>query len=95
MVNRSARVEAAAAGGQVLVSASAWAALQEYLEDKNNASKYDIKPIGEFELKGLEGKEFLTQCLPIELKDRSFAVESKKEASVDRGPSGFFFFFFF
>ena len=88
MVNRSARVESVAAGGQVMVSGSTWAAIEAKMQG-DLAPKFESTFVGEFELKGLEGKEKITQILPTRISKREFANESgKKESKAQRGPTG-------
>jgi len=73
MVNRAARVEGHAAGGQVLVSASVHgvAGLGSL---KGGGRGLDVKDLGEFELKGIAGKERLFQVLPERLAHRRFGL---------------------
>jgi len=87
MVNRSARVEGQAAGGQLLVSGSTWDAIEGELTGPRK-DEFTWKYLGEFELKGLEGKERITQILPKAIEGRVFETESKKKKEVKKGPTG-------
>lgn len=81
-------MESVAAGGQLMVSGSTWEAIKERLTG-DLGPKFDCKYMGEYELKGLEGKEKITQVLPAAISKRVFDVHSaKKEAKGERGPKG-------
>jgi len=67
VVNRAARVEAAAHGGQVLVSAAAWACAEPSVKETNKLTE-----LGEHGLKGLSKPEVLRQLLPPRFAARSF-----------------------
>jgi hypothetical protein len=58
-----------AKGGQILVSEDVFDKIKEHLDELGNP---EIIELGEFELKGLEKKEFIRQVSPYSLKDRKF-----------------------
>lgn len=71
VVNRAARVGAAARGGQVLVSESALEALGRPLPDGTA-----VEDLGERTLRGLDRPERLYQLLPQALRARSFPAQA-------------------
>jgi hypothetical protein len=81
MVNRSARVEGIAQGGQILMSSSVWDSIQSSLQDLGNP---EIADLGEFQLKGLDTKTHILQMLPRNLTARKFPVASKPESQEDK-----------
>ena len=76
MVNRAARVEGKANGGQVLISEDAFKAIEESLSQLGDPI---VTELGEFELKGLEKKEFLRQLTPLSLRERKFPEPPNEE----------------
>ena len=54
-VNRSARVEGATKGGQVIVSGDTWEIIKDHLEELGNP---ETEFLGEFTLKGRSQKHF-------------------------------------
>merc|ERR1712188_210396 len=64
MVNRSARVEGSAKGGQILISGDAFELIKDSLNELGSPS---IKDLGEFRLKGLTSDTRLIEVLPKEL----------------------------
>lgn len=70
MVNRTARIEQKAQGGQILISKAVYDAIQPHLEELGNPV---IEDFGIHELKGLEEPEHLMQVLPRSLQEREFA----------------------
>ena len=69
MVNRAARVGAAAHGGQILVSGSVWNQISARLSQADMPVYNDL---GEHRLKGLESLERLVSILPEPLAERRF-----------------------
>jgi len=72
MVNRSARIESVAKGGQIVLSDITLQEIEVYLAALGNP---DIKYLGDFKLKGLESSQKIYQILPQELSERVFEVE--------------------
>ena len=68
MVNRSARVEGVAHGGQILISGDVWNMIQDDLDELQNPV---VEDKGVFRLKGLETDTHLLQILPRKLNGRS------------------------
>lgn len=76
MVNRSARVEGVAHGGQIVLSSDVW----EEVKDKTREfDDPEVTLLGDFKLKGLETETRLYQLLPPELTGRKFPKEEKPE----------------
>jgi predicted ATPase/class 3 adenylate cyclase len=71
MVNTTARVAAAAHGGQVLVSGSAWARVASEAESLGRPA---ARPLGTFRLKGIESAVPLVELLPASLSARRFGA---------------------
>eukprot|EP01119_Soliformovum_irregulare_P015373 TRINITY_DN4320_c0_g1_i2.p1 TRINITY_DN4320_c0_g1~~TRINITY_DN4320_c0_g1_i2.p1 ORF type:complete len:1649 (+),score=817.75 TRINITY_DN4320_c0_g1_i2:111-5057(+) len=69
MVNRSARVEGVAQGGQIIISGNVWDEIKTKLDDLGNPV---VRPLGKFQLKGLNEETTLTQILPLTLAGRKF-----------------------
>jgi len=69
MVNRGARVEGVAHGGQVVLSASSWEASSLAVEVPSGLVVVDL---GDFALRGLVGEERIRQVLPVQLAGRDF-----------------------
>jgi len=82
MVNRSARVESCANGGQIVISGDVWDKIQKEI---NKIPKFVSQYLGERELKGLSTTTHIYEILPIELKNRKFAQEGPK---VSKGVKG-------
>ncbi len=70
MVNRSARVEGATHGGQIIVSSTVVAALGENMLP--SLDEPQMRLLGDFQLKGLDTPETLYELLPRELARRTF-----------------------
>lgn len=66
-VNAAARIEALAFGGQTLLSSDVYGQLSESVKDKSL-----LHVVGGLRLKGIEDEVFIYQCLPTELKGRTF-----------------------
>jgi len=79
MVNRCARVEGVARGGQVVLSAAAWeaAGLAEALP-----ADLVAVDLGSHALRGLVGEERIHQVLPAALATRSFPAEQNPEQTM-------------
>lgn len=81
MVNRSARVESVAHGGQIVISQDVLKAIEKDLSALNDPA---ISPLGRFKLKGIDDEMELFQILPFHLTDREFpkasppSIEEKK-----------------
>jgi predicted ATPase/class 3 adenylate cyclase len=80
MVNLAARVGDAGQGGQVLVSGEAWARVRGELESLGWPV---TRPLGEYQLKGIEEPIELVEVLPPALVERRF--ESLRVQRVRRG----------
>jgi class 3 adenylate cyclase len=73
VVNRAARVEGQAAGGQIIISGSVWSEIEDQLES-GYSMKVWTKPIGQVVLKGMDEPETITLILPHQLRNRTFAT---------------------
>jgi len=73
MVNRSARIESVAKGGQVVLSDTVLAEIENYFEALGTP---EIKDLGFFKLKGLDSDQRIYQLLPDPLKERIFEMEA-------------------
>ncbi|MGZ3460986.1 MAG: ATP-binding protein, partial [Archangium sp.] len=80
MVNVAARVASAGHGGQVLVSAAAWARVEGALEALGGPV---VRPLGDDHLKGLEEAVSLVELVPASLAERRF--EPLRVERVRRG----------
>lgn len=80
MVNRSARVESVANGGQVVCSRQVYDRVHEAL--KTSAWTPTEKDLGLFELKGLNDATHIMQFLPFSLRERTFAAAVNAEAEL-------------
>jgi len=70
MVNRAARVEGTAHGGQIVMSAEVFAETKEQIE--NGTMKAEVMDMGTHRLKGLQSDTHLYQILPSALVLRTF-----------------------
>ena len=66
-VNAAARIEALAFGGQTLLSSEVYTQLSDETKDKSL-----LHVVGGLHLKGIEDEMYIYQCLPRELKGRTF-----------------------
>ena len=66
-VNAAARIEALGFGGQTLMSSEVYTQLSEETKDKSL-----LHVVGGLRLKGIEEEVYIYQCLPRELKGRTF-----------------------
>lgn len=71
MVNRSARVEGTACGGQIVVSGDVWNEIKQNLKEVGSLV---YKFMGEHKLKGLETTTALYEILPGSLQERNFPI---------------------
>ncbi len=81
MVNRAARIAAAAHGGQILISEALRAAAGEVL------SSAEVRDLGEHRLKGLERPERLFQAMPKSLAGRAFGPLRTLSAAATNLPA--------
>jgi class 3 adenylate cyclase len=86
MVNRSARVEGATHGGQVIVSSTVVAELGENMLP--NLDDPHMRQLGDVQLKGLDTPETLYELLPRELAPRRFPAPPVPPVPVPPPPSG-------
>lgn len=78
VVNRAARVQSAANGGQIIMSGSTWAEIEPVIDTlEENGVPLGIR-LGEFRLKGLDSKEPLIELKPSGLKMRQFPAPFSK-----------------
>ncbi|KAL9643316.1 hypothetical protein ABK040_014771 [Willaertia magna] len=70
VVNRAARVEGQAAGGQIVISSSVWAEIMDKIE--NFSVKIWTKFLGTVALKGMDEPETIRMILPYRLRNRKF-----------------------
>lgn len=70
VVNRSARVEGQAAGGQIVISNSVWDAIKDKLD--TFSEKVWCKYMGPVVLKGMDDPEVIRTILPYQLRNRVF-----------------------
>eukprot|EP00817_Percolomonadidae_sp_ATCC50343_P007818 CAMPEP_0117431712 /NCGR_PEP_ID=MMETSP0758-20121206/11252_1 /TAXON_ID=63605 /ORGANISM="Percolomonas cosmopolitus, Strain AE-1 (ATCC 50343)" /LENGTH=111 /DNA_ID=CAMNT_0005221007 /DNA_START=234 /DNA_END=565 /DNA_ORIENTATION=+ len=74
VVNKAARVEGCADGGEVCVSSDVWNDIEEHLNPE--ISKFTYLPMVRkklsVQLKGIDGNEVVRSLLPVKLKDRKF-----------------------
>lgn len=75
MVNRSARIESVAKGGQIVLSDATLAEIENFMEPLNTPQ---IKDLGMFKLKGLDSDQRIYQMLPMALSERIFEVEAPR-----------------
>jgi class 3 adenylate cyclase len=66
-VNAASRIEALAFGGQTLLSSEVFTQLSDKVKDECR-----LHVVGGLKLKGIEDEVFLHQCLPLNLKGRTF-----------------------
>merc|ERR1712137_486607 len=71
MVNRSARVEGTAHGGQIVISGDCYTQIQDALES-DEFGEVEVKDMGQHRLKGLQTDTQLFQILPKSLAGRIF-----------------------
>ncbi|HEY9854947.1 MAG TPA: adenylate/guanylate cyclase domain-containing protein, partial [Stenomitos sp.] len=89
MVNRAARISGAAHGGQIVLGAEAWKAVQPHLAALGAPQAVEL---GRFHFKGLVEPEALVQLLPTSLGDRSFPppkAQDVKKTNLVPSPSRF------
>lgn len=89
MVNRAARIASAAHGGQIVVGADAWKALEPRLAELGVP---EARELGTFHFKGLLEPETLVQVLPRTLGDRAFPppkAQDVKKTNLVPNPSRF------
>lgn len=78
MVNRAARVESVASGGQIVMSGDVYEKVKSELPKLSWAPV--VLDLGDFELKGLADATHIWQVLPLSLSERKFeAVVSKEQ----------------
>jgi DNA repair exonuclease SbcCD ATPase subunit len=80
MVNRSARVESVANGGQIVMSSNVYDLVADQLKDCKFAP--EVLDLGTFDLKGLNDATHILQILPDSLKERKFAAVVTKEQAL-------------
>lgn len=77
MVNRAARVESVAAGGQVVMSSSV---LEEMGGPNAVLAGMTVSDLGSFKLKGLNDETHILQIMPVSLAERSFVQATEQPA---------------
>ena len=77
VTNTAARIEAAGFGGQTLISSEVCSKLS--VEVKEDCA---LVAVGAIELRGVSQQMFLYQCLPKELKERTFDAKFRKRPST-------------
>eukprot|EP00817_Percolomonadidae_sp_ATCC50343_P003462 CAMPEP_0117430630 /NCGR_PEP_ID=MMETSP0758-20121206/10184_1 /TAXON_ID=63605 /ORGANISM="Percolomonas cosmopolitus, Strain AE-1 (ATCC 50343)" /LENGTH=753 /DNA_ID=CAMNT_0005218871 /DNA_START=844 /DNA_END=3108 /DNA_ORIENTATION=+ len=78
MVNRAARVESFADGGEIIISEDSWNLLTNSLSKDEIKTKLWEVYLGKYELKGIEEPMDLRRILPAELRSRVFGTESER-----------------
>ena len=81
MVNRAARVEGLASGGQILMSGSTYAAVQEALEGLPAEKAPVITSLGSFHLKGIQEKMRVYSASSARLAGRTFESDKGNHRS--------------
>jgi len=74
VINRSARIESVAKGGQIVMSDATYMEIEDFLLPLGNP---EIKELGKFALKGLDSEQLIYQLLPQDLVERTFDVKPK------------------
>lgn len=82
-VNAAARIEALGFGGQTLMSSEVYTQLSEETKDKSL-----LHVVGGLRLKGIEEEVYIYQCLPRELKGRTFRGVFRRRDSVGGSVAG-------
>lgn len=80
MVNRAARVESVAHGGQIVMSSDVHDRVLDALRDSR--WNPEVRDLGSFELKGLNDPTHIYQLLPSSLVERKFEAVVTKEAEL-------------
>jgi len=78
VVNRAARVQSAANGGQIIMSGSTWAEVKDHVASLEEKGPPEVIQLGEFRLKGLDNKELLIEIKPNALRMRTFPAPFSK-----------------
>jgi class 3 adenylate cyclase len=80
MVNRAARVESVAYGGQIVMSSDVYDRVVVQLQSISHIP--EIIDLGTFELKGLQDPTRIFQILPVSLTERKFGAVVTKDAEL-------------